>query len=196
MEIGCNFAILHFCVFQGDDFAAALAQVGTSKSKKSLYSNALQSEESEDSDGATFGGYPVKDVYSHQFITKPFGMEWKTTKTDKKNLYVSKVAPDSQAEEGGVVKGSKLLSFNGEMIENLGAKKIYGKLADADLPMTITFLKPKTVSKPNVLSAVKSDSEGTPEPPRAPSGAPPGDSPRAIANTDAGLSIYCGVLAL
>merc|ERR1719242_2000035 len=176
-----------------DDFAAALAVVGSSKSKVSLYTNAASADESESREHQMFGGYDARNVYSHTFGSKPFGMEWKTRKSDKKNLYVSKVSPNSQADEGGVQKGSKLLSFNGEMIENMGGNVIYSKLSEAKLPLTITFLKPDAgrssvvagqVSVTNALNKVKSDSEdnGTPEPPRAPSNAPPGDSPKAMDN--------------
>ena len=158
--------------------------VGKAKSTKSLYSSALS-----DSESVGLGGHSEADVYSHSFMTKPFGMEWKTTKTDKKNLYVSKVAPNSQAEEGGVLKGSKLVSFNGVLIENMGAKKIYAKLSQAELPLTITFLKPKSVEK---MEKVKSDSagdqdaDGTPEPPRVSSKAPPADSPKSLESNDSG----------
>ena len=69
-------------------------------------------------------------------------MEWKTKKEDKKNLYVTKVLKKSQAADGNVTVGSKLLAINGEKIEDLGAKKIYGTLAVAEFPITITFLKP------------------------------------------------------
>merc|ERR1712141_746746 len=159
-----------------DDFAAALSVVSKGKSKKSLYASAVSGSD-EDSD--TFGGYPKSEVYSHQFITKPFGMEWKTTKTDKQNLYVFKVVSGSYADEGGIKMGSKLLSFNGQMIEHMGAKKIHAKLRQAELPLTITFLKPK-IEKPTSMNQVKSDSHDTPEPPRVSSQAPPGDSPKAI----------------
>merc|ERR1712154_516590 len=60
-----------------------------------------------------------------------------------------------------------------------GAKKIYAKLSQAELPLTITFLKPKT-EKPTSMDQVKSDSHDTPEPPRVSSQAPPADSPKAI----------------
>merc|ERR1712154_319870 len=60
-----------------------------------------------------------------------------------------------------------------------GAKKIYAKLSQAELPLTITFLKPKT-EKPTSMNQVKSDSHDTPEPPRVSSQAPPADSPKAI----------------
>eukprot|EP00486_Rosalina_sp_Unknown_P016485 CAMPEP_0201594100 /NCGR_PEP_ID=MMETSP0190_2-20130828/191516_1 /ASSEMBLY_ACC=CAM_ASM_000263 /TAXON_ID=37353 /ORGANISM="Rosalina sp." /LENGTH=419 /DNA_ID=CAMNT_0048053573 /DNA_START=1 /DNA_END=1257 /DNA_ORIENTATION=+ len=93
-------------------------------------------------DSEFYGNHPIDEIYSYTFITKPFGMEWKTTKADKKNLYVSKVQPKSQAALGNVKVGSKLISFNGEMIEDLGAKNIYGKLAVSEMPLTITFLKP------------------------------------------------------
>jgi len=75
-------------------------------------------------------------------------MVWKTRKEDidKKNLYVSKINSGSEAEEGGVVIGSKLLCFNGEMIEDLGAKQIYLRSTQVSLPVTITFLKPATSS--------------------------------------------------
>ena len=69
-------------------------------------------------------------------------MEWKTTKTDRNNLYISKVQPRSQAALGNVTVGSKLISLNGEMIEDIGAKAIYGKLSLSEMPLTITFLKP------------------------------------------------------
>ena len=81
-------------------------------------------------------------LYLDTFITKPFGMEWKTTKADKKNLYVSHIQPHSQAALGNVNIGSKLIAFNGEIIEDLGAKQIYGQLNISEMPLTITFLKP------------------------------------------------------
>merc|ERR1712228_923035 len=93
-------------------------------------------------DSNFYGNHPIDQIYSCTFITKPFGMEWKTTKQDKKNLYVSKVNNSSQAGIGGVKVGSKLLSFNGELIEDKGAKVIYALLSDTDMPLTITFLKP------------------------------------------------------
>ena len=87
------------------------------------------------------------------FITKPFGMEWKVTKSDKNNLYVSKVQPISQAALGNVTIGSKLISLNGEMIEDMGANNIYGKLA---VSVTITFLKPfKKDIPPNTVQPQK-----------------------------------------
>eukprot|EP00484_Ammonia_sp_Unknown_P021754 CAMPEP_0197026104 /NCGR_PEP_ID=MMETSP1384-20130603/6266_1 /TAXON_ID=29189 /ORGANISM="Ammonia sp." /LENGTH=818 /DNA_ID=CAMNT_0042454715 /DNA_START=5 /DNA_END=2461 /DNA_ORIENTATION=+ len=95
-----------------------------------------------DTQESDYGGHSMQDIYSCTFLTKPFGMEWKTTKQDKKNLYVSKIQDGSQASIGGVTVGSRLLSFNGEMIENLGAKKIYAKLTNVGMPVTITFLKP------------------------------------------------------
>eukprot|EP01083_Nonionella_stella_P295978 1005645_1 len=98
--------------------------------------------EIEHTDSEFYGNHPIDEIYSYTFISKPFGMEWKTTKKDKKNLYVSKVQQNSHAATGNVLVGSRLISFNGEMIEDLGAKKIYGKLALSDMPLTITFLKP------------------------------------------------------
>merc|ERR1712176_601085 len=62
---------------------------------------------------------------------------------------------------------------------------IYSKLSQTEPPLTITFLKPKSsISQPNVMAAVKSESEdnATPEPPRAPSNAPPADSPKSMDN--------------
>ena len=76
------------------------------------------------------------------FITKLFGIEWKTTENDKKNLYVGKVKSKSQAASGNVKAGSKLLSLNGQMVEDVGAKIIYEALAVSEMPLTITFLKP------------------------------------------------------
>lgn len=168
-----------------EDFVAALSVVRQSistKTKKPQYKPADSGSEHSSSDSDdTFGGYPVGDIYSHTWTT-PFGMKWKTTKTDKQNLYVSKVAPDSQAMEGGVLKGSKLLSFNGQLVENLGSKEIYSRLAQASLPLTITFLKPDAAKRADRHN----DQDGTPEPPQAPKHSSPSvESPRALMNTAA-----------
>jgi len=191
---------------RSDEFAAALIVVGSNKSPKSLYDTAVSGS---DIERALNSHHPAEDIYGHTFTAEPLGMEWKTLGAGKKNLYVSKVAPGSQAEAGGVIVGSKLLSFNGQMIENLGAKRIYDLKQQAGLPLTITFLNLKPLQQHGLESAIheeekeqsiiyeddgkgdqedsneSSSSASTPEPPLAssiPDEAPPTDSRRALEN--------------
>eukprot|EP01084_Bolivina_argentea_P137493 242159_1 len=131
--------------------------------------------EVERQDSDFYGDHPIDEIYSYTFVTKPFGMEWKTLKKDKKNLYVSKVTKKSQAELGKIGIGSKLISFNGEMIEGLGAKKIYAKLAITEMPLTITFLKPPKREQDKEGDAYKkteADPEAVVDDAAAPSGLP------------------------
>lgn len=70
---------------------------------------------------------------------KPFGINMSTTKSDKYNLYVTKVDPDSIAMGKGVTRGTKLVALNGESIEGIGAKEIFRRLKTTPLPLDIMF---------------------------------------------------------
>merc|ERR1712129_423980 len=83
---------------------------------------------------------------------------------------------------GGVKLGSKLLSFNGEMIEDLGAKLIYKKLSQEEMPLTITFLKPFDEQKDEEIEnehETPGGPDSTPPAPPAPSqiSIPPQNAP-------------------
>eukprot|EP01083_Nonionella_stella_P003574 10275_1 len=84
--------------------------------------------------------------YRVPFEKKPFGMTWASRKSDRKNLYVTKIDVDSPAFYKNVITGSKLIAFEDESIEDLGAKEIfwqYKNKYDDTLPLHITFRKPE-----------------------------------------------------
>jgi len=88
----------------------------------------------------------LSDEYTIEFTEKPFGMNWGSRKTDRKNLYVTGIDKDSPAYYLNVIMGSKLIKFGEQNIENLGAKEIfwhYKNNHDDTLPLKITFRKPK-----------------------------------------------------
>eukprot|EP01083_Nonionella_stella_P085755 237887_1 len=86
------------------------------------------------------------DMYWFVFETKPFGMIFGKMTGDKKNLYVTAIDADSPGANGRVIVGSKVVAFESEYVEDMGAKKIFktfsGKYAEV-LPLKITFRKPE-----------------------------------------------------
>eukprot|EP01084_Bolivina_argentea_P252345 423543_1 len=102
----------------------------------------------------------LSDEYTITFEAKPFGMTWASRKSDRKNLYVTGIDPDTPAYYNNVIIGSKLLKFGDQNIENLGAKEIFWHYKNSYndvLPLKVTFRKPtppkpKTPSSP-VISA-------------------------------------------
>eukprot|EP01083_Nonionella_stella_P014661 41167_1 len=85
------------------------------------------------------------NVYSFVFERKPFGVSFGKRGGDKMNLYVTDIDADSPAN-GLVIVGSKVVGFENEYVEDMGAKKIFktfsGTYADA-LPLKMTFRKPE-----------------------------------------------------
>ena len=93
------------------------------------------------------------DEYTVTFEKKPFGMVWGSRKSDRNNLYVTGIEPDSPAFLLGVKLGSKLIKLGEQHVENLGAKEVFWhfkKSHDADeaLPLSITFRNPKEAQLP------------------------------------------------
>ena len=82
---------------------------------------------------------PHRDEFIVTFKTKPFGINMSTIKSDKYNLYVTKVNVNSVAMQKGVVRGTKLVALNGESIEGIGAKAIFDRLKKTPLPLDIMF---------------------------------------------------------
>eukprot|EP01083_Nonionella_stella_P014660 41166_1 len=86
------------------------------------------------------------DVYSFVFESKPFGLSLGKRGGDKMNLYVTGIDLDSPADNGLVIVGSKVVAFENEFVEDMGANEIFktfsGKYANV-LPLKITFKKPE-----------------------------------------------------
>jgi len=89
-----------------------------------------------------------RNEYTVEFDSKPFGMEWTATE-EGKNLWVSSIAPKSEAAKKGVVPGSVLMALNGIDIKDLGAKRIHEKASSCGLPLRISFRKPEGLNAPS-----------------------------------------------
>jgi len=78
------------------------------------------------------------------FISKPYGMNLSTKKKDKNNLYVSKVEKNSFADKNNLMVGAKVIALNGKNVEDIGARKIFELIDDAqflNLSLSIMFRK-------------------------------------------------------
>lgn len=83
------------------------------------------------------------DEFMVTFATQPFGMNLSTLKTDKYNLYVSKVEGNSIAARNNVTVGLQLVAINGESVEGIGSILIFQRVREAELPAQIMFRKRK-----------------------------------------------------
>eukprot|EP01084_Bolivina_argentea_P089696 161791_1 len=81
-----------------------------------------------------------ENVYTVKFEHKPFGMEWTETE-NKRNLYVSEITVDGQADIAGVTMGSIVIGLNDIDVQNVGARGIHEKAVSFGLPLKVTFMR-------------------------------------------------------
>jgi len=87
-------------------------------------------------------------TYAITFSERPFGLQFKASKPDKKNLCIAGIKADSVASRVAehVVVGSTMVALMDTAVENLGARvinKMFGGEFGQRLPLTITFRRPE-----------------------------------------------------
>merc|ERR1719361_322179 len=102
------------------------------------------------------------DLYFVVFTQKPFGVTFGKSEEDKRNLFVTGIDESAAGYDENVIEGSYVAKLDKEVVEGLGAKKIFkifkNKYGDK-CPLKITFRKPE------IAENVKDE---TPEAPAAP----------------------------
>merc|ERR1712228_692385 len=101
------------------------------------------------------------------FEEKPFGVTFGKNDYDKRNLFVTGNDETAAGYQESVINGSYIAKLETEVVEGLGAKKIFkifkNKYADK-CPLKITFRKPENVT----TTGGNEEDDGTPEPPAPP----------------------------
>merc|ERR1712228_537515 len=89
------------------------------------------------------------DLYIVVFEEKPFGVTFGKNDYDKRNLFVTGNDETAAGYQESVINGSYIAKLETEVVEGLGAKKIFkifkNKYADK-CPLKITFRKPENVT--------------------------------------------------
>jgi len=85
------------------------------------------------------------DMYSVTLTERPFGFTFGKDKSDPDNLFVTQIDDHGQAQQLGVIMSSKIVRFENETVEGIGATdifKIYQKKYAKKLPLKVVFFKP------------------------------------------------------
>eukprot|EP01084_Bolivina_argentea_P280756 480194_1 len=97
--------------------------------------------------------------YIVQFTSKPFGIVFTKNKFAK-NVFIAAVKTNSFAETNGVIIGSKIIKFDNENVEDMGAqniKQIFKETYCNKLPLKITFrTQSQYKSSPIISTAITS----------------------------------------
>merc|ERR1711933_44329 len=109
------------------------------------------------------------DLYEVLFTVKPFGVSFGKNEQDKRNLFVTKNDPNATGYQESVIVNSYIAKLDKEVVEGLGAKKIFKifKNKYADCPLKITFRKPNEEQMIH-NEAKEEEEDGTPPAPEAP----------------------------